>query len=666
MQIISFIVLFFLSIVVNAQYAPEQQREIDSLTRLLEIAEDDTTKIGLRFHIGETGWIFRTAYWDSISNDCIRLLTGPNLGRQKIKVYRTSLGATFNNTGFIYNNQGNISQALKYFHRSLKLYKDVKDKKGVARASNNIGLIYHEQGNIPMALKYYHKALKIREQIGNKPGIANSLNNIGFIYESQDNVPMALMYLKRSLSIYEDIGDKQGVASSSNSIGVILERQGNIVEARSLHEQALIIQEEIGDKDGIANSLINIAEIALIQGDVKLASSYSIRALKLSKELGFPSPISNASKLLSQIAKKEKKYKIGWEHFELFIKMRDSVRNKETEKAVVEQDLKFEFDKQIIADSLLRAEEEKIKELEHKQEINQQKTLIYASVIILLLVLIFSVVVFNRLKISNRQKGIIGQQKLMVELKNQEITDSITYAKRIQEAILPTGSSLKRHLKNGFVLFKPKDIVAGDFYWLEVMDDIVLYAAADCTGHGVPGAMVSVVCHGALNRAVREFKLTEPAQILNKVRELVIETFKTSGEDIKDGMDIALCALNFTTKRLNFSGANNSLYVISNGKMKEIKADKQPIGRYVTSDPFTNHEIQLKEGDAIYVFTDGYADQFGGEKGKKFKYLPFRDLLLNNQDKTMDEQKSLLDKTFEDWKGSLEQVDDVCVIGVRI
>ncbi|MBL4593611.1 MAG: tetratricopeptide repeat protein [Flavobacteriales bacterium] len=652
-----------------SQYAPEQQREIDSLTSLLGNASDDTTKINLRYQIGETAWLFRTSYWDSISNDCIQLMAKPTVSDQEKEAYRNSLAATFNNTGFIYNNQGEVSQALKYFFRSLKLYEDLVDGQGIARASNNIGLIYHEQGNIPMALKYYHKSLKIREKLGNKRGIANSLNDIGFIYESQKNVPMALMYLRRSLTIYQELGEKQGVASSSNSIGVIQQRQGEINEAKELHEQALIIQEEIGDKDRITHSLNNIAEIALIQGDVKLAERYAARSLKLSKELGFPSPISNASKILSAISKKSGNYKIGWEHFEVFIKMRDSARSQETEKAVVEQEMKYEYEKIALKDSLEDAQIQAVKDSKIKEQnaiIKQdrtQKIALYGGLILMVVLILFGVKAYQQKKKDNL---LIHNQKLEVEEKNKEITDSITYAKRIQEAILPSTSELDKYLKNGFVLFKPKDIVAGDFYWLEVINDVVYYAAADCTGHGVPGAMVSVVCHGALNRAVREFKLTEPAQILDKVRELVIETFKTSKDDVKDGMDIALCALNFKTNLLNFSGANNSLYIISNGKVDEIKADKQPIGRYVTSEPFTNHQIQLNKGDSIYVFTDGYADQFGGPKGKKFKYEPFRTMLLNNQDKDMNEQKELLDTQFEKWKGDLEQVDDVCVIGVKI
>jgi serine phosphatase RsbU (regulator of sigma subunit) len=198
---------------------------------------------------------------------------------------------------------------------------------------------------------------------------------------------------------------------------------------------------------------------------------------------------------------------------------------------------------------------------------------------------------------------------------------------------------------------------------MEHMDNKVLFAAADCTGHGVPGAMVSVVCNNALNRSVREHRLTKPGQILDKTREIVIQEFEKSDEVVKDGMDIALCSLE--GKILEYAGANNPLWIIRNGEILETKANKQPIGKFDNSEPFTTHTFELQKGDNIYIFTDGYVDQFGGEKGKKFKAQAFRELLLSYQEKIMEEQKTIIDETFEKWRGDLEQLDDVCIIGVR-
>ncbi|MFT5820459.1 MAG: serine phosphatase RsbU (regulator of sigma subunit) [Crocinitomix sp.] len=248
--------------------------------------------------------------------------------------------------------------------------------------------------------------------------------------------------------------------------------------------------------------------------------------------------------------------------------------------------------------------------------------------------------------------------------KSDEILDSIAYAKRIQTAILPSEKILKELLPNSFVLYLPKDVVAGDFYWMQKIDNKVFFAAADCTGHGVPGAMVSVICNNALNRAVKEFNKRTPAEILDQARDIVIQEFDKSEEDVKDGMDLALCSI--SGRKLEYAGAHNPLWIIRNKEIIEFKADKQPIGNFEMAKPFTNHEFDLELGDLIYIFSDGYVDQFGGVKGKKFKPKKFRELLLNIHQKPLDEQARVLKETIVEWRGDLEQVDDICVLGVRI
>lgn len=287
------------------------------------------------------------------------------------------------------------------------------------------------------------------------------------------------------------------------------------------------------------------------------------------------------------------------------------------------------------------------------------------------------------------QKELVEKEKEKVEeahdqlnVKNQEILDSINYAKRIQNAILPSNELLTTHLGDSFVYYQPKDIVAGDFYWLETIVDGsdskgvpiekgVLFAAADCTGHGVPGAMVSVICSNGLNRAVKEFSLSNPGAILDKTRELVIAEFKKSNEDVKDGMDIAICRMEKTAKGktlISYAGAHNPLWIIRKDSevLEEIKADKQPIGVFDHAKPFTTHQIELLPGDTFYIFSDGFADQFGGDKGKKMKTSNFKELLLSIRDQNMKDQGAILETEFKNWKGEFEQLDDVCVIGVRV
>jgi ligand-binding sensor domain-containing protein/serine phosphatase RsbU (regulator of sigma subunit) len=268
-------------------------------------------------------------------------------------------------------------------------------------------------------------------------------------------------------------------------------------------------------------------------------------------------------------------------------------------------------------------------------------------------------------EISN-QKQIVEHQKELVQEKQKEIIDSITYAKRLQQAILPPQHLITQHLPSNFVFYHPKDIVAGDFYWMHVEGDLVFIAAADSTGHGVPGAMVSIVCSNALEKAVNEFRLTDTGKILDKTTDLVLDTFAKSGEEIKDGMDISLLCYNKVTKQITWSGANNQLWYIYNGELSEVKADKQPIGKSDHRKNFTTHYIYCDQGTIFYLMTDGYPDQFGGPKGKKFKYKQLEQLLVYNSEKGLNQQKETLLGEFESWKGDLEQVDDVTIIGIKL
>jgi serine phosphatase RsbU (regulator of sigma subunit) len=317
------------------------------------------------------------------------------------------------------------------------------------------------------------------------------------------------------------------------------------------------------------------------------------------------------------------------------------------------------------------------------QEIKHQNRIMYVMTALLLMLVVFAFIVFRHYTQKKKINSQLEHVNALIQEKNKSITDSITYAKRIQRAILPSDKSIRDQLPSSFVLLKPKDIVSGDFYWFEKTNGKVLFSAVDCTGHGVPGAMVSVVGHNNLNRCVKEFRLEKPSDILDKLNELVQETFSgssgshsNSGKDVdevKDGMDLALCSLDFNTNMLEYAGANNPLWILRKGslnneneKIEEVKANKQPIGKYADRKPFTNHRIQLYEGDTVYIFSDGYADQFGGQKGKKFKYKKLQELLLSIQEKGIHDQEKILLDAFVIWQDQLEQVDDVLIIGVRV
>lgn len=251
---------------------------------------------------------------------------------------------------------------------------------------------------------------------------------------------------------------------------------------------------------------------------------------------------------------------------------------------------------------------------------------------------------------------------------HKEISDSIDYARKIQTAILPPVPLIKKLLPKSFILYLPKDVVSGDFYYVEDHEEHVVFAAVDCTGHGVPGALMSVVGFEYIHQAVKEKGMTKPSDILSYLDWGVNNKLRQTVEpgSIRDGMDVALCSIDYNRGKLQYAGAYNSMYLIRDGELEEVKPDKIPIGGDGVVDEFTNHEFDVKEGDMIYLFSDGYADQFGGPRGKKFKYLQFKETLLSMQELTMPEQHDKLEEIFNSWMGSLEQIDDVCVVGVRV
>jgi len=266
------------------------------------------------------------------------------------------------------------------------------------------------------------------------------------------------------------------------------------------------------------------------------------------------------------------------------------------------------------------------------------------------------------------QRDLAEAQRDQIAIQKKEITDSILYAERIQHSLLPRQEKLKQLMREYFILFKPRDIVSGDFYWAAEVKDKIIVAAADCTGHGVPGAFMSMLGIAFLNEVVRENRVLKADLILNKLRYHVIEALQQKGQpgEAKDGMDMALCVIDKKKNILHFAGANNPLYYIRNRELFEIKGDKMPVAIHVRMDPFTNHKVEILPGDAFYIFSDGYADQFGGPQGKKLKYKALKELLLRVSTKPMTEQKSILNETFESWKGEMEQIDDVVVVGFRI
>jgi tetratricopeptide (TPR) repeat protein len=563
--------------------------------------------------------------------------------------------AILSDIGIVYYDQGDYPNALDFYLKALSMSEDLGNKNGVAATLADIGIVYSEMGDTSKAVDYFQKALKMDKELGYEQLEADNLISIGQIYSDKGDVSKGLDCYREAIRLFEKFGDKAGISATTSSIGSAYIMLGNSSQALNYFEKALKMDEELGNKSGIAANKGNIGELYTKLGKFKEAEDYLKQSETLSDSIGDKSNLKTNEMEMYELYDTTGRYQLALEHYKKAMALKDTLFNIEKNKAIMRKQMTFEFEKKEAAE---KAEQDK-KDAITAADKRKEKVVIWSIGIGFIAVLLFAGFIFRSLRLTSRQKQVI-------EKKNKEILDSITYAKRLQDAILPPLSIINKYLPESFLLYKPKDIVAGDFYWMERTGHNILIAAADCTGHGVPGALVSVVCSNALNRTVKEFHITEPGKILDKVRELVLETFEKSENNVQDGMDISLCCINTNTNELQWSGAYNSLWYIQKGKLHEVPADKQPIGKMDRPQPFNTHNLHLQKGDTVYLFTDGYADQFGGPKGKKFKYKQLEELLLANRERPMEEQKNALESTLEDWKGGLEQVDDILMIGIRV
>lgn len=569
-----------------------------------------------------------------------------------------------NNLGIICDYQGKYASALDYYFKALPIQKAIKDNSGLSYTYNNIGLIYSNQNNFEKALENYKLALDLRKKENNLPGLASTYNNIGIIHMNQKKYDLALEDYFSSLKIDSLLNDPSGISTSLSNIAIVYLDAKEYDKALDYFNKGLKLRIELNDQRGIANSYNNLSTVYEKMGDFQKGIAYATKGLKIGSEIGALDLIKYSYQMLYSCSEKAGKIDDAFRFYRDFVKYGDSITNEMNTKKQTEAEMQFKFDQQKAIDKLKQEKKDYI----DQQEKQRQVYWVIALSILLLFVLAFALFVNKRRKVERSQKELIEKQKSLVEEKNSEILASITYAKRIQSAILPSDKLVKEFLKNSFIFYQPKDIVAGDFYWMEPKEDCLIFAVADCTGHGVPGALVSVVCNNALNRSVREFNLTDPAEILNKTREIILHEFQKSDEIVNDGMDISICNLNFRTNELIWAGANSPLWLLqkNHSEIMECKPSKQPIGQFSSYEPFTSQGIQLQSGDSIYLFSDGFADQFGGEDGKKMKSKRMKELILSLQSLPMYEQKQTLMNYFDQWKGDLDQLDDVCVIGVQV
>lgn len=568
-----------------------------------------------------------------------------------------------------YQKQNMLDSSFSVIKQSLKLATEHKDTILLAYTYNNMAVLYDLTENKRAAISMYQKALTLLEIKKEKKQIANTCYNLSLPYENLGIMDSSLLYLNRAYKIFTDIQDYSGLASCYGAYGAEAAAKNNFDEAIRFYKKEIANFKLVNETSSLVIPYENIANNYLDKKDYLNCKLYLDSAMNLAIALGSKTDIYGISESLSHYYEEIGDYKNSNLFLRKYYEGKDSMSSDYLKTEL--SDMRSSFDRESSESQL------KIQTLESEKNLRSKEFITWGLIISSVFFLIVIVLSVNRYRIKqksyvelNEYKNQLVIQKEKIEENQKEIIDSINYAKRIQSAIMAKEEDILHHFPESFLFYKPKNIVAGDFYFFETTDTHIFYAAADCTGHGVPGALMSVVCSNSLTRCVKEFGLTDPGKILDMTRELVLDTLKKSGKELKDGMDISFVTIeknnNTDVATIKWAGANNPLWYVSDKKLIEINANKQSIGYIENPMPFTTHTIELKKEDIIYLFTDGYADQFGGPKGKKFKYKQLKEKLVALVSDSLIEQKNILEHEFHLWKGDLEQVDDICIIGVRI
>jgi serine phosphatase RsbU (regulator of sigma subunit) len=605
------------------------------------------------------------------------------------------------NLASVLMDMGLYEEAVKYNFESLTVFEESGNLFAQSQALNNIGYAYDQMAFYDLAITYYLRSADLVKASGNYEELMTSYINLGVACAASDRFDDAVAYYNKALKLSEEYKNEPNKAAALAGLGKCELMLGNINASLDYHEQSLALYRRTILNHHIATELSEIGEIYRRKKEYETALNYSLEAMEFAFESEQLELMRKTSEYLYFIYNDMNNYEKALTYFTVAVGFQDSIRNMENMNAVLEQNYEHEYEKKALVDSIAfenKTRFQKAEIAEQKAQLQKEQTQRYALWGGLGALAILALVFLRSYRIKKADNLVIQEQKIEVEKQrdkideqhhelhesHKEITDSINYAKHLQDAILPALGEISAALTDSFVLFNPKDVVSGDFYWFERNNkNEVLIAAADCTGHGVPGSMVSVVCSSALNRSVKEFGLNRPAEILDKTRELVVETFAKSGSSVRDGMDIALCLIRQNS--VVFCGANNPLWIVrASSKITdeqlaaratlvkgdltliEIAANRQPVGKDDLQKAFIEHEVQLFPGDSLYMFSDGFPDQFGEKTGKKFKKKPFKELIIRMNDQPMKVQEELLLQAFNVWKGDLEQIDDVCVIGARL
>jgi serine phosphatase RsbU (regulator of sigma subunit)/predicted negative regulator of RcsB-dependent stress response len=688
-------ILVAISVLICSQ-KPLLAQKSDSLSIILNQSVHDTVKIKKLQEIGKKHFFKREFDSCEVYAKSALILSEKISNKHHIAVSNKILGQ-------IYLNKNNNASALKHYLKAIETYRELNDTTCISYiyGLNDIGYIYSVYGMYPKSYEYYLKALKVAEKLNDTVLIINTnldiaelyfhkkeidksmpiwVNTLKLIKNNNDtinyfprvynglannylsikNYNKSLLYFNKAINIGNITNDSVTISAGQIGIANNYMQMNNYDSSIKYINASLLYTYNNGNNNAISYGMLG--DIYIIQKKYELAKQNIYKSLEISKALRLNSTICYNYKSLYKIDSCTKNYESYIKNYALFISYNDSLNNIDSERKIVSAEMNYMFDKENELQKSRQAEINKVNELEKKR----QRDIITGIVIVLVILILFSMFIYKSYLSKNKANKVITQQKHLVEEKQKEILDNITYAKRIQSSIIPTEEYISKYA-NSFVMYNPKDIVSGDFYWATEKDNKFYLATADCTGHGVSGAMVSMMNVSILNEVVNQKGITNTGEILNEVRNNVIKSLNPKGnEGVNDGMDCVLCAFDFNKKTLQYSASNNSFYIIRNKELIVCKADKMPIGLSTKMDNFTTNEIQLQSGDVVYMFTDGYADQFGGVNNKKFKYKQLEETLMSVQDFTMTTQKNVLVDKFYSWMGNNEQTDDVLVIGIKI
>jgi serine phosphatase RsbU (regulator of sigma subunit) len=662
-------ILFFL--VAVPAVIPAQTNSISSLQNLAQSLNNDTTRI-------ETLVALSKQYQDTEPERAFTYGLQALVLSTQINFPR-GMAYAHNNLGDLYWYKNDYLSSGDHYHEALKIFEELKDLAAIADCYRNIGWIYFSTDKTHEALEYHTKALQINREFGALKSTASNYNDIGICYHKLAIYDSAMQNYCKSLNIMELGNIKTGLAGAYGNIGDLFNDMGNNWEAINNLLQSLKLSEEIGNKRYMSDTYGVLSNLYLKDSNYTAAIEALDKATVFATELNDKSLLKKNYEKFASLYALQYKFQKADEYINLASELTDSILEDANKRQQAEMVAKYEFASKREALTKLIEGKKLFAEM-----ISREKTLKIYLLVFCLIVVLFALFLYRNNAQKHKMNLALEKASHEIEEKNKSITDSILYSKHIQDVCLPSKQLKDQLFGQIFILFQPKDIVSGDFYWYNEKNGKKLIAACDCTGHGVPGALMSMIGNNILNRIVNEKGLTSPEEVLNRLNYEIRKTLKQEEQsESKDGMDIALLTFNSDTE-VEYAGANRPLWVVRHSKssqsagaeadsafkpeLEEIKPDKFSIGGHPTETPrqFKKHIINVSKGDCLYLFSDGFGDQFGGSNGKRFTTKRFKELLVMNAAKPVEEQELVLKSVIKEWKGELEQIDDILVIGIKI